>query len=228
MMRQPGPRPALPKMQPLDAAGLQSAALALGCPLGATQADALLHYLALLSRWNRVYNLTAIRDEAQMGTLHLLDSLAVLAPLDRHGAGRALQVLDVGSGGGLPGVVIAIARPAWAVHCVDAVAKKARFIRQAALELQLQNLRATHARVERLPPAGADVVISRAFASLADFTGWTRHHLADGGVWLAMKGRAPDDEIAALPPDVAVFHVEQLHVPGLDAQRRAVWMRPRD
>ena len=212
---------------PLDAASLQADAAELGCPLHDAQAEALLRYLALLTRWNRVYNLTAIRDEAQMGTLHLLDSLAVLLPLDRHAAGRALNVLDVGSGGGLPGAVIAIARPGWDVHCVDAVAKKARFIQQAALELQLPNLRASHARIEQLPPAGADVVISRAFASLPDFTAWTRRHLAPGGVWLAMKGRAPNDEIAALPPEVDVFHVEQLQVPGLDANRCAVWMRPR-
>lgn len=214
-------------MPPLDAAGLRAAASTLGCRLDDTRVDLLLRYLALLTRWNRVYNLTAIRDGGRMGTLHLLDSLAVLPTLDRHAAGRAIKVLDVGSGGGLPGVVIAIARPGWAVHCVDAVAKKARFIQQAALELQLPNLRASHARVEQLPPAGADVVISRAFASLPDFAAWTRPHLGPGGVWLAMKGRAPDDEIAALPGDVEVFHVEQLHVPGLEASRCVVWMRPR-
>lgn len=223
-----GPPPAAPTMPPpLDAAGLQAAAAELGCPIDDAQATALLRYLALLTRWNRVYNLTAIRDEGQMGTLHLLDSLAVLPALDRHAAGLPLRLLDVGSGGGLPGVVIAIARPGWVVHCVDAVAKKAGFIQQVALELHLPNLRACHARVQQLPAAGADVVISRAFASLPDFTAWTRAHLAPGGAWLAMKGRAPDEEIAALPPDIEVFHVEPLQVPGLEAQRCAVWMRPR-
>lgn len=183
-------------------------------------------YLALLARWNRVYNLTALRDPAQMRTHHLADSLSIVAPLERHAGGRPLRILDVGSGGGLPGVVLAITHPDWQVTCVDAVAKKAGFVQQVALELGLPNLRAEHARIERLAPAGADVVVSRAFASLPDFCGWTRQHLAPGGVWLAMKGRHPTDEIAALPPDVEVFHVEPLDVPGLDAERCAIWLRP--
>lgn len=217
---------------PPELASLQAAARQLGCPLPDDRAAALLRYLALLERWNRVYNLTAIRDLDRMGTLHLLDSLAVVPLLDRQAAaeagGRTLQVLDVGSGGGLPGAVIAIARPDWRVTCVDAVAKKARFLQQVALEVPAPNLRAVHARVEQLePPAGANVVISRAFASLPDFTAWSRRQLAPAGVWLAMKGRVPQEEIDALPPEVEVFHVEQLTVPGLDAQRCAVWMRPR-
>lgn len=183
-------------------------------------------YLSLLARWNQVYNLTAVRDPAQMRTHHLADSQSIIAPLERHAAGRPLKILDVGSGGGLPGVVLAIHHPDWQVTCVDTVAKKAGFIRQVALELGLKNLRAEHARVEQLTPAHADVITCRAFASLADFCANTRQHLAPQGVWLAMKGRAPEDEIAALPADVSVFHVEQLHVPGLDAQRCAVWLRP--
>jgi 16S rRNA (guanine527-N7)-methyltransferase len=206
---------------------LAADAAALGCPLSDAQLAALARYRALLLRWNQTYNLTAIRDEAEVDRLHLLDSLAVVPALDRHAASQALTLLDVGSGGGLPGVVIAIARPAWQITCVDAVAKKARFVQQVAMELPLPNLRAAHGRVEQLPPAGADVVISRAFASLADFTAWTRRHLAPAGVWLAMKGQRPDDEIAALPPDIEVFHVEPLAVPGLDAARCAVWLRPR-
>jgi len=215
-------------MPPPDAVGLRAAAAQLGCPIEAAQAEALLRYLALLERWNRVYNLTAIRDLGRMGTLHLLDSLAIVPLLDRHAAGRNLTVLDVGSGGGLPGAVIAIARPAWSVTCVDTVAKKARFLQQVALELPAPNLRAIHARIEALePPLAADVITSRAFASLRDFAAWSRHQLGTNGVWLAMKGRVPDDEIAALPEDIEMFHVEPLTVPGLDAQRCAVWMRPR-
>lgn len=183
-------------------------------------------YLDLLARWNRVYNLTALRDPAQMRSHHLADSQSIVAPLERHAAGRPLTVLDVGSGGGLPGIVLAIRHPDWAVTCVDSVAKKAGFIRQVAIELALPNLQAIHARVEQMPPVNADVVISRAFASLADFCAWTRRHLGGQGVWLAMKGRHPADEIQALPPDIEVFHVEPLEVPGLDAERCAIWLRP--
>lgn len=212
---------------------LLDAAQALGWPLRDDQATRLLAYLALLRHWNRVYNLTALRDPAEMLTHHLLDCLAVLPPLQHWHARQpastdGLSVLDVGSGGGLPGVVLAILHPEWKVDCVDTVAKKAMFIRQAAAELQLPQLRGLHARVEALaPPAGGyQLVTSRAFASLADFTGLTRHLLAPAGVWMAMKGKLPTDELAALPPEVEVFHVEHLQVPGLDAQRCLVWMRP--
>jgi 16S rRNA (guanine527-N7)-methyltransferase len=209
-----------------DAPRLRENAAAMGAPLTPAQAEQLQAYQDLLTRWNRVYNLTAVRDADRMGSHHLLDSLSVVAPLSRHAAGRPLRVMDVGSGGGLPGVVLAIARPDWDVTCVDAVAKKAGFLTQAALELRLPNLHARHARVQDLPPAHADVVISRAFASLADFTAWTRPHLARDGIWLAMKGKHPDEEIAALSGDVQVFHVEPLLVPGLDAERCAIWLRP--
>jgi 16S rRNA (guanine527-N7)-methyltransferase len=213
-------------MPPLDAAALQAGAAALSLTITSPQADQLLAYLDLLARWNRVYNLTAVRDAAQMGTHHLLDSLSIVPPLERHAAGRPLAILDVGSGGGLPGVVLAIAHPEWQVTCVDAVAKKAGFVQQVALELGLRNLHSAHARVEKLAPASVDIVISRAFASLPDFTTWTQHHLAPHGVWLAMKGKHPTDEIAALPQGTQVFHVEQLQVPGLDADRCAIWLRP--
>jgi 16S rRNA (guanine527-N7)-methyltransferase len=135
--------------------------------------------------------------------------------------------MDVGAGGGLPGVVIAICCPGTDVTCVDAVAKKATFIQQVAAELKLPNLHGVHSRVEQLqvPPFG--VITSRAFASLADFTALTRQHLTSDAVWMAMKGQHPADEIAALPDDVEVFHVEQLQVPGLDAQRCIIWMRPK-
>ncbi|ODV11445.1 MAG: 16S rRNA (guanine(527)-N(7))-methyltransferase [Rubrivivax sp. SCN 70-15] len=189
------------------------------------QTAALAKYLALLQRWNATHNLTAIREPAAMLTQHLADCLAVIPPLHRHMAQGRL--LDVGSGGGLPGVVIAVMLPAVEVVCVDAVGKKAAFIRQAAGVLGLRNLRAVHARVEDLREAPFEVITSRAFASLADFVALTRRHLGADGVWLAMKGREPADEIAALPADTEVFHVEPLRVPGLDAQRCLIWMRPR-
>ncbi|HXE21788.1 MAG TPA: 16S rRNA (guanine(527)-N(7))-methyltransferase RsmG [Rhodoferax sp.] len=210
---------------PVDLPGaLSEGARELGVALGASQADQLLRYLALIRKWNKVYNLTALREPADMLTHHLLDSLAVVAPLRRRTQGQRTRLLDVGSGAGLPGVVLAICCPELMVMCVDTVAKKAAFIQQVAVELKLPNLRGLHARVESLANA-YDVISSRAFASLADFTAWSAGALAPGGIWLAMKGRQPDDEIAALPPAVEVFHVEQLSVPGLDAERCIVWLR---
>ena len=200
------------------------------------QVTSLLDYLALLQKWNKVYNLTAVRDPAEMLTHHLLDSLAVIAPLREQlaalGAAQAdvasgapqWRLLDVGSGAGLPGIVIAILCPKIEVDCVDAVAKKAGFINQVALTLHLKNLHGLHSRVECLT-SKYDVISSRAFASLSDFVGLSAAALAGDGVWLAMKGKYPADEIAALPATVKVFHVEQLQVPGLDAERCIVWMR---
>lgn len=207
--------------------GLRVGAAGLGLALAPPQIDQLLAYLGLISKWNRVYNLTAVRDPDEMLTQHLLDSLAVVLPLQRQLGGRAASVLDVGAGAGLPGVALAIACPQWQVSCVDAVAKKASFIRQVAAELGLRNLQGVHARVESLAPKTWQVITSRAFASLADFVSWTRGSLAPEGVWLAMKGKRPDAEIAALPADVEVFHVEHLQVPGLEAERCIVWMRPK-
>lgn len=202
---------------------------ALGLALDAGQQTALLAYLDWLARWNRVYNLTAVRDPREMLTHHLLDSLAVVAPLRRQLAAMApsqggARLLDVGSGGGLPGVVLAIACPDVRVSCVDTVAKKALFVQQVAAALRLPNVRGVHARVERLTET-FDVVTSRAFASLADFVHWSGAALAPQGVWMAMKGKVPHEEMAALPPGVSVFHVEPLTVPGLEAQRCIVWMR---
>ena len=160
---------------------------------------------------------------------HLLDSLAVVAPLRARLAEvkpQGARLLDVGSGAGLPGIVIAICCPGIQVDCVDTVAKKAAFIQQVAVTLKLPNLRGVHARVESLS-GPYDVISSRAFASLADFITWSRGALAGQGIWLAMKGKHPADELAALPGDVDVFHVEQLSVPGLDAERCIVWMRAR-
>nr|WP_315466176.1 16S rRNA (guanine(527)-N(7))-methyltransferase RsmG [uncultured Rhodoferax sp.] len=213
---------------------LGKAAATLGLHLDAAQQAALLEYLALIQKWTKVYNLTAVRDPDEMLTHHLLDSLAVIAPLQKQlhvlkeqgTCGDKPRLLDVGSGAGLPGIVIAICCPHITVHCVDTVAKKAAFIQQVAVTLKLPNLRGIHARVESLTEP-YDVVSSRAFASLLDFTTWSEKALAGQGVWMGMKGKHPADELAALPASVEVFHVEQLAVPGLDAERCIVWMRKR-
>jgi 16S rRNA (guanine527-N7)-methyltransferase len=203
---------------------LRAGAAALGLALSDEQVAKLLQYLGLLQKWGKVYNLTAVREPAEMLSHHLLDSLAVVGPLRRQTGGRTVRLLDVGSGAGLPGVVIAICCPEISVDCLDAVAKKSAFVQQAAGTLQLRNLRGVHGRVEQVHDA-YDVVSSRAFASLADFVEGSRSALAHEGVWLAMKGKRPDMELAALPNGVAVFHVEQLTVPRLDAERCIVWMR---
>jgi 16S rRNA (guanine527-N7)-methyltransferase len=200
---------------------------ALGLGVGDDQCQALLAYLALVEKWGRVFNLTAVRDVAEMLPLHLMDSLAVLPSLRRELKGETASVLDVGSGAGLPGVVFAILNPALRITCVDTVGKKVGFIRQVGLELGLRNLQAAHARIEQLPSVRADIVVSRAFASLVDFVGLTRHHLQPAAVWMAMKGKVPEHEISALPQSVEVFHVEQITVPQLDAARCLVWMRPK-
>jgi 16S rRNA (guanine527-N7)-methyltransferase len=204
--------------------GLRQGLSTLGLKLDDSRVGQLLQYLDLLQKWNKVYNLTAVRDPAEMLTHHLLDSLAVVGPLLRQMGEGAFGLLDVGSGAGLPGVVIAICCPQARVDCVDTVAKKAAFIQQAAATLQLPNLRGLHARVESLP-GPYDVITSRAFASLPDFVSWSSAALAREGVWMAMKGKLPDPEIEALPPSVTVFHVEQLTVPGLDAERCLIWLR---
>lgn len=211
-------------------ARLTQAAQGLGLSLDDSQTDALLAYLTLIAKWNKVYNLTALRDADQMLTHHLVDCLAAVTPLRRvlaEQGGHAPALLDVGAGAGLPGVVFAILHPHLRVHCVDTVAKKAAFVQQAAAELGLLNLRGLHARVESLTDR-YDIVCSRAFASLSDFTAWSHGALKPTGVWLAMKGKIPTDELAALPSSVRVFHVEHLEVPGLDAERCIIWMRPAD
>jgi 16S rRNA (guanine527-N7)-methyltransferase len=207
------------------AEGLSAGVRALGLDLGLDQQQRLLDYVALIQKWNKVYNLTALRDPADMLTHHLLDSLTAVVPLTRYTQGRAVRLLDVGSGGGLPGVVLAICMPELEVTCVDTVAKKAAFVQQVAASLKLPNLRGLHARVESLTdPYG--VICSRAFASLPDFVTWSRSALAEDGVWMAMKGKHPQEEIDALPADVRVFHVEPLTVPGLAVERCMVWMKP--
>ena len=211
-------------LEPQLRAGLQALDLA----LDEAQITALLDYVDLIQKWTRVYNLTAVRDPQDMLTHHLLDSLAVVRPLRQQlaalGRDESVRVLDVGAGAGLPGVVLAICCPTMTVHCVDTVAKKAAFVQQAAVSLKLPRLRGIHARVESLTEP-YDVVCSRAFASLADFTQWSVGALAPLGVWMAMKGKHPAAELLALDPGVQVFHVEPLQVPGLDAERCLVWMR---
>lgn len=203
--------------------------------LDASERERLLAYLALIRRWTQVYNLTAVRELQEMFTHHLLDCLAVVAPL-RQGTGRAaqdgLRLLDVGSGAGLPGVILALLNPGWMVTCVDAVAKKATFIRQVAAELALPNLQGLHGRVEdkrTFKSPEFDLITSRAFASLTDFVSLTRPLLLAGqGKWAAMKANLSDDERQALPVGIELFHVEQLNVPELDAARCLVWLKPVD
>ena len=195
--------------------------------LSDAQVQGLLDYQNLIGKWTKVYNLTAVRDPAEMLTHHLLDSLAAVAPLQKYLQGRGLSapsLLDVGSGAGLPGVVLALCCPSLAVTCVDTVGKKAAFIKHVALALGLPNLSGLHARVETITQP-FDVICSRAFASLADFAGWSQAALSPGGVWMALKGKHPAEELAMLPPDVAMFHVEPLAVPGLAAERCIIWLQ---
>lgn len=212
-------------------ARLVQAAQTLSLDLTDAQLDQLLAYMDWLAKWNKVYNLTSLRDPAEMLSHHLIDSLTAVRPLQLHvqalpalGDAAPVKVLDVGSGGGLPGVVLAICLPQLQVTCVDTVNKKAAFIQQVAVALRLPNLKGLHARVESVE-GGFDVVTSRAFASLVDFTTWSVKALKPGAVWMAMKGKHPTEELAALGAGVEVFHVEPLVVPGLDVERCLVWMR---
>jgi len=199
------------------AAGI--AALGLALPEGAEAR--LLAYLALLDKWNRVYNLTAVRETERMVSHHLLDSLAAVPFF------QVATVLDVGSGGGLPGIPLAIARPEVEVTLIDSIAKKTAFLLQAKAELGLANLNVVTSRVEDYrPEAGFDVITSRAFSDLKEFVTLTRHLLNPGGRWLAMKGLMPHEEIASLPPWVKVSANHALLVPGLDASRHLIVLEP--
>ena len=202
----------------------------LGLAVDGAQQQQLLSYIALIQKWNKVYNLTALRAPQEILTHHVLDSLSAVGPLQRHlaqlpSAGEGCHtLLDVGSGGGLPGVVVAICCPNVKVTCVDAVSKKAAFVQQVAASLKLPNLMGVHTRVESLK-GPFDVICSRAFASLPDFVTWSQNALSEAGVWMAMKGKRPADEMMALPSFAQVFHVEQLKVPGLDADRCMIWLK---
>jgi 16S rRNA (guanine527-N7)-methyltransferase len=199
----------------------------LSMPLERGARTALLAYVALLTKWNRTYNLTAIREPVRMITHHLLDSLAVLPSLDALvGERREVHVLDVGSGAGLPGIPIAVARPTWHVAMLEPVHKKSAFVTQAIAELGIGNAHAIAQRVEDYrPTARATLAISRAFSDLASFAEATVRHLADDGALVAMKGVHPDEELRELPPGFAVLDTIQLQVPGIDAARHLIVMR---
>jgi len=190
----------------------------LGIDLPAEAQHKLLAFRDLLLKWNKTYNLTALRDPAQAISHHLLDSLAILPQV---GPGA---LLDVGSGGGLPGIPLAIARPELSVSMVDTVQKKATFLQQAAIELGLRNVSAHHARVEQMQGQYAQIS-SRAFAEIGLFVSLTRHLLTPGGRWLAMKGVRPDAELESLPVDIVVEAIIPLHVPGLDAERHLIILK---
>ena len=186
------------------------AKLQLTLPTGAV--SRLLDYQALLERWNAAYNLTAVRDPAEMVTRHLLDSLAILPYV------QGATLVDLGTGPGLPGIPLAIAAPERQILLVDSNGKKVRFLREAIRALKLDGVRAVQSRVEDVE-GQYDCVTARAFASLADMLGWGGHLLAPAGTWLAMKGKRPDDELAGIPPGFAVRSTHELHVPGLPAER---------
>ncbi|QQE88808.1 16S rRNA (guanine(527)-N(7))-methyltransferase RsmG [Azotobacter chroococcum] len=194
----------------------------LGVELSDRQQEQLLAYLALLIKWNKAYNLTAVRDPDEMVSRHLLDSLSVVSQVAEAGD----NWLDVGSGGGMPGVPLAILFPGRRFTLLDSNGKKTRFLTQVKLELQLQNLEVVHSRVEAFMPAQPfSGICSRAFSSLADFANWTRH-LGDGETrWLAMKGVQPDEELQALPDDFRLERTYELKVPGCQGQRHLLILR---
>jgi 16S rRNA (guanine527-N7)-methyltransferase len=203
---------------------LKKGSLNLGLEPNERQLADLLEYARLMLKWNRVYNLTAITAPRDVVVLHLLDALAALAPMLK-GRPKLRSVLDVGTGAGVPAVIFSIMCPQVSVTAVDAVQKKIAFIQQVVLALGLENLTPLHARVETLS-ASYELICSRAFASLKDFTELTRAYLQDDGVWMAMKAKLTPEERSELAKDLDVFHVEQLEVPFLDAQRCLVWIRP--
>lgn len=206
-------RPALEKV-------LEQGIKQLGLDLTEAQHKQLMDYLALMAKWNAVYNLTSLRDPMQMVTHHLLDSLAAVPAF----AG-ARKVLDVGAGGGLPGIVLAIARPDMKVSMVDTVHKKTAFLTQVKAELGLANASVYTMRVEQLEVSDKfDVITSRAFADLSDFVNWSGHLLADGGRFIALKGVAPKDEQERVPEQWKVSGVQPLEVPSLGAERHLVFI----
>lgn len=212
---------------PPEAAALRAGAQALGLALDDSAIERLLRFGALLVKWNSTHNLTAIRSSDEIRTHHLLDSLSLAAPLARWMPAHGCRVLDVGAGGGLPGIPLAIVRPDLEFTLVDAVQKKVAFLRQAQLELGLANLAAVHGRIEALALEPFPLITARAFAALPKFCELTRRLLAPGGVWLAMKGVRPEAELAALQPWAEVLAVEQLEVPELEEARHLVVARVR-
>ena len=199
---------------------LQSGLKEMGLNLSGGQQDKLLTYVEMLKKWNKTYNLTALRDESQIISHHLLDSLTLPPYLE-----GAQTMLDVGSGGGQPGIPTAVCRPDLQITLLDANTKKTSFLQQAAIELELKNVRVVSGRVEAVQGLRADVITSRAFAELADFVNWTAHLLQDGGCWAAMKGVYPAAEIDRLPDSVCVERVDKIRVPQLNAERHMVILR---
>ena len=191
---------------------LENGIAALGLALPGAAIDRLLDYQALLQRWNATYNLTAVRDAAEMVSRHLLDSLAILPYV------RGASLVDLGTGPGLPGIVLAIADPGREIVLVDSNGKKVRFLREAIRSLKLEGVRAVQSRVESVE-GQFECVTARAFASLADMLGWGGHLLAPGGVWLAMKGKRPDDELPGVPTGFTVQATHVLTVPGVEGER---------
>ena len=199
----------------MQAALLAAGVAEMGLDVSPEAQQKLLQYLSLLNKWNKVYNLTAVRDPLEMVTLHLLDSLSVLPYI------KTKNLLDVGSGGGLPGIVLAICKPELQVTTIDTVQKKAIFMRQVKGELGLNNLEVVHARVENYQPAEKfEAIISRAFSEISLFVKLTQHLLADNGQWLAMKGVAPQQELEKLA--IKANKIIPLKVAGLDAERHLV------
>ncbi len=199
---------------------LQSGLKEMGLDLSGEQQDKLLAYVEMLKKWNKTYNLTALRDESQIISHHLLVSLTLPPYLE-----GAQTMLDVGSGGGQPGIPAAVCRPDLQITLLDANTKKTSFLQQAAIELELKNVRIVSGRVEAVQGLRADVITSRAFAELADFVNWTAHLLQDGGCWAAMKGVYPAAEIDRLPDSVCVERVDKIRVPQLNAERHMVILR---
>jgi 16S rRNA (guanine527-N7)-methyltransferase len=226
-----GPASSPPEVQApaaLTAAQIVDGARALGLALTPRQGDQLAHFAALLIRWNAVHNLTAIDAPDRVLSHHLLDSLALLPPISAIFGERRIQLVDIGSGAGLPGVPLAVARPAWQVTLVDKVQKKVAFLIQARVELGLDNVQCVHARAEEFKAGAFDLVVSRAFASLEDFVRVSRHLIAPGGWWAAMKGVVPNTEIAQLGatfPDVRVVDIIKLDVPRLGAERHLILLQ---
>ena len=199
---------------------LQQGIAALGMSIAEPVQRKLLDYILLLEKWNKVYSLTAVREPERMIGLHLLDCLAMLPYV------KASRLLDVGSGGGMPGIILAICHPEWQVTMIDSNSKKTGFLQQAAISLQLGNVTVVTSRVEQYQPAQPfDVITSRAFADLGDFVAWSQHLLAPGGCYAAMKGVYPQDEVARLPAGFVVSDVVPLQVPGLDAERHLLTIR---
>lgn len=201
---------------------LKQGATLLGVDLSDAQQEQLIAYLALLNKWNKAYNLTAVRDPAEMVSRHLLDSLSVAPHVEQSGS----RWLDVGSGGGMPGIPLAILFPERRFTLLDSNGKKTRFLTQVKLELKLDNVDVVHSRVEQFEPEQAFTgITSRAFSSLADFANWTRHLGNSDTYWLAMKGVQPDDELQALPADFQLARCLVLKVPGCQGQRHLLILR---